>query len=688
MTTSGTSRLGVDVGGTFTDVILVDQADRRVWAVKVPTTPDDPAAGVLDGIRAVLRESGRTSADIGFVGHGTTIATNLLVEGKGARTGLITTQGFRDVLEIRRASRHDRADLYDMHFDAPAPLVPRMWRREVGARHRHDGSEIAAFDPAELERELDRLREDGVEAVALCFLHSYRNPEHERQAAELARRLLPGAFVTASIDVNPEIFEYERTSTTVVNASLGPRCASYLRALEDRIAESGVAAGVCLMQSNGGLTRPREAAERPVTLLESGPAGGVTAAAHLCRRKNLPNAIIGDVGGTTFDVSLICGFEPEVRQSSEIGSYVVRAPTIDIVSIGAGGGSIARVDDAGGIRIGPDSAGASPGPACYGRGGALPTVTDCNLVLGYLSPDLPLGGYALDAEAARRAIAEHLAGPLGIPVEQAARGVRSIANAQMAQAIRLITIERGHDPREFAYIAFGGGGPVHAVEVAELLELPTVIVPPHPGLFSAFGMLVADMVHDFQAPVLRNLEDMDEAEFAAGFAELESRAAERMRQSGVAGEAVRLHRRVDCRYLGQAESIAIALPQDAGGDGGTARLLQERFEQAHRRAWNFTLDRPVIATNLRLRAVAGIGRYETGARHADGPLRASGERRILFADRYETVPCYQRADMAPGAAVHGPAVIEERSTSLALGAGHTAGVDEDANLIVSLGAGA
>jgi N-methylhydantoinase A len=674
----------VDVGGTFTDVILVNQAQQRVWAVKVPTTPDDPSLGVVNGIRAVLEESGQSGEDIAFIGHGTTIATNLLVEGKGAKTGLITTRGFRDVLEIRRSSRHDRADLYDMFFDNPRALVPRMWRREVSARSRFDGAELAPLDTVELKKELQQLRDEGVEAIAICFLHSYRNPEHEQRAAEVARECLPDAFVTISVEVNPEIFEYERTSTTVINASLGPRCASYLHAVEKRIADSGVRAGVHLMQSNGGLTKPREAAQRPVTLLESGPAGGVTASAKLCRRMNLPNAITGDVGGTTFDVSLIRNFEPEVRQSSEISSYAVRAPTIDIASIGAGGGSIAGVDAAGGIQVGPRSAGAKPGPACYGHGGTLPTVTDCNLVLGYLSADRPMGGYVLDLAASRRVIDEHLAKPLGISVEEAARTVRSIANAHMAQAMRLVTIERGYDPREFAYIAFGGGGPVHAVEVAELLEVRTIVVPPHPGLFSAFGMLVADMVHDFQSPVLRNLEELSATELEAGFRPLEEKANARMRESDIPNKAVKLQRRADCRYLGQAESMSIDVPEGSL-EADAIEQLRVRFTDEHQRTWNFTLARPVIVTNLRLRAVGSIGEYETGARATDGKLKPTGERKVMFTDRFETVPCYERSDFSAGAAsLQGPAVIEESSTSLVLGAGHTARIDEDGNLIIEL----
>ncbi len=677
-------RIGVDVGGTFTDVILVDSASGRVSALKVPTTPHDPSIGVVDGIRQALAQSGASGADVEFVGHGTTIATNLLVEGKGAKAALLATEGFRDSLEIRRSARHDRADLYDMFFDEPRPLVRRQLRREVKERMLHDGAVHTPLDEAQLAAEVDRLKKAGVESVAISFLHSYVNPSHERRAAEIVRSRFGEAFVTTSYDVNPEIFEYERTSTTVINALLGPKCASYLASLEDRVAAEKVGSGVHLMQSNGGLSKPREAAQRPVTLLESGPAGGVTAAVKLCRRMNLANGIMGDVGGTTFDVSVIRNFEPELRTHSEINSYAVRAPTIDIVSIGAGGGSIATVDAAGGIQVGPKSAGAVPGPVCYARGGTQVTVTDCNVVLGYLDAARPLGGYTLDVKAAERAIEDNLARPLGISMLEAAKTVRAIANAHMAQAIRLVTIERGYDPREFAYIPFGGGGPVHAVDVAELLEVETIVVPPHPGLFSALGMLVADMIHDFQSPLLQNVDDLDCGELARGYAKLEEQAASRMDASSIPPEKVTLHRRIDCRYLGQAESMTIDVP--AGDITPAIRAtIRERFTTEHQRQWNFTLKRPVIATNLRVRAIGAIGEYQTGLDTARrGAPKPTGMRKILLADAFESIPCYERADIPAGYDLAGPAVIEEPSTSLVLKAGQKARVDQDGNLIISL----
>lgn len=677
-------RIGVDVGGTFTDVILVNSISGEVIAVKVPTTPEDPSAGVVNGIRAAMKEAGVNGADVGFVGHGTTIATNLLVEGKGAKVGLLTTQGFRDVLEIRRAARHDRADLYDMFFDEPRPLVRRRLRREVRERILHDGRIQVPLDEEQLAKEIEAIKMMGAESVAISFLHAYVNPLHERRAAEVVGSLFPEAFVTTSSEVNPEIYEYERTSTTVINALLGPKCEAYLSSLEKRVADEGVNSGVHLMQSNGGLTRPRDAARLPVTLLESGPAGGVTAVVKLCQRMKLANGIMGDVGGTTFDVSVVRDFRPELRKHTEIDSYAVRAPTIDIVSVGAGGGSIASVDVAGGVQVGPRSAGADPGPVCYGRGGSQVTVTDCNVVLGYLDASRPLGGFKLDVDAARKAIEEKLARPLGMTMLEAARTVRAIANAHMAQAIRLVTVERGYDPRDFAYIPVGGGGPVHAVDVAELLEVETVVVPPHPGLFSALGMLVADMVHDFQSPLMRNAADVDAVELADAFRKLEAQAFERMALSSIAADKVMLQHWVDCRHLGQAESITIELP-DADLAGSVGDAIRKRFTTEHQRQWNFTLKRPVLVTNVRVRAVCAIGDYVTGRnRPASGAPQSTGCRDVLLSDAFQSIPCYERYSLPLGYELEGPAVIEEPSTSLVLKAGHKARVDEDGNLIVTL----
>lgn len=678
-------KIGIDVGGTFTDVILMDDATGAVFTAKVPTTPRDPARGAVNGVRRVLELASSQGPEIGFIGHGSTIATNMLVEGKAARAALVTTKGFRDILEIRRVSRHDRADLYDLFFTNPPPLVPRRWRFEADERVLFDGAVETGLSAAETKRIIAEIESSGAESVAVCLINSHANAAHERALVDALREKLPAVFATASYEVNPEIYEYERTSTTVINSILGPRCGSYIRDFEQSMRASKVAGDVLFMQSNGGLARGEIVAQRPVALLESGPAGGVTAAAKLCERLKLPNAITGDMGGTTFDVSLIRGYRAETRSSGLVNTHAVRFPTIDIESIGAGGGSVAWIDVGGGVHVGPQSAGAEPGPACYGRGGDQPTVTDCNVVLGYVDAETFLGGeFRLDADAARRVIERDLAKPLGCSVLEAARIVRAVANALMAQAIRLMTVERGYDPREFAYICYGGAGPVHAVDLATELEIPTVVVPRLPGLFSAFGMLVADQTYDFQIPVLRNLDEMTAEDFAGNVTELTRQVKETLREARLSDADLVLRPRVDCRYLGQAESLAVELPEGAV-TAATLAALREAFEAEHRRHWNFTQpDRPISVVNLRLQAVFPT-RFDQAAQmeRARGAPQPGRTRKVLMDGAIAALPVYARDSLGSGHAIKGPGIVEEASSSLVFPAGRKVSVDAEGNLIVT-----
>jgi N-methylhydantoinase A len=679
-------RIGIDVGGTFTDVILTDQQNSQIWTVKVPTTPASPVEGALNGIRQVLDVSQVDPAQVEFVGHGTTIATNLIVEGKGARTALLTTKGFRDILEIRRVSRHDRADLYDLFFDNPPDLVPRQLRLEIDERVLYDGTVERALQDDEIFRVIKSVAELDVEAVAICCINSYVNSAHEQKMLAALRETNPAVFITASSDVNPEMFEYERTSTTVINAMLGLKCGGYLKTFQQRVKETGVAGEVLFMRSNGGLATPAATAERPVTLLESGPAGGVTAAAKLCKRLGIPNVITGDMGGTTFDVALVKDFQPEISNGGLLHTYAVRAPTIDIESIGAGGGSIAWIDAGGGVHIGPESAGADPGPACYGKGGDRATVTDCNLVLGYVDPDSFIGGgFALDADAAHRVIEKNLAKPLGKSVLEAARIVRAVANAQMAQAIRLMTVERGYDPREFAYLCFGGGGPLHAIDLAADLDIPTVIVPKLPGLFSAFGMLVADQVYDLQTSVMANLETLKPSELSAHLQKLEQQLNTELKRAGVAVNHAEMQYRADCRYVGQAEALTIDLPD---GDITTATLqqLMLAFEESHQTHWNFIQQgRPVTVVNLRLQAVVTTGYQEDDGdtvpvSEAPIPVR---ERKVVLETEPVSLPVFKRDDLRFGHQINGPGIIEEQSSCLVFPASRVVKVDQEGNLLVT-----
>ena len=686
------NRIGIDVGGTFTDIVLVDDATGQIWSAKVPTTPSDRVIGAMHGFHRILELSGKTSADIGFIGHGTTMATNMIVEGKGAKTALITTTGFRDILELRRVSRHDRADLYDLQFENPKPLVERRWRLEVSERLRPDGSVETPLDLQALAGLAEKIKASDIEAVAICFLHAYVNPVHEKQAFEALKRLLPQHFITASHQVNPEMQEYERTSSTVMNALLGPVCGRYIHHFDSQLQAAGFRGELLFMQSNGGLASTSVVAAKPIVLLESGPAGGVSAAVRASEQGQLPGVLLGDMGGTTFDVSLIRDSRPELRNSSLLHTHAVRAPTIDIDSIGAGGGSIAWIDSGGGVHIGPQSAGADPGPACYGRGGKRPTVTDCNVLLGYVDPNSFLGGeFKLDAQAAANAVEEHLAKPLGISALEAAWTVRVVANALMAQAMRLMTVERGFDPRELSYMCYGGAGPVHAIDLAEELEIKEVVVPPLPGLFSAFGMIVADRQFDGQTAVETELEAMTPVAIAALCAALKQQALDTF-GTQQSSHVVQTHFRADCRYTGQPASISVDIPANLLEESEQHKLLatlRSGFELNHKRMWNFTKpNQPIVLVNLRVQASVPTGWrgvVQQSSKNVAAQAHLAQRTREVYVDgRMQALPTYQRANLAPLAVIEGPAIIEEQSSCLIFKTGQTARTDAVGNLRISL----
>ena len=686
------NRIGIDVGGTFTDIVLVDDHTGQIWSTKVPTTPSDRVVGAMHGFHRILELSGKTSAQIGFIGHGTTMATNMIVEGKGAKTALITTAGFRDILELRRVSRHDRADLYDLQFENPKPLVERRWRLEVAERLRPDGSVETPLDLAALSHLATKIKNSDVEAVAICFLHAYVNPTHEQQALKTLKQLLPDHFITASHQVNPEMQEYERTSSTVMNALLGPVCGRYIHHFDQQLQAAGFQGELLFMQSNGGLASTEVVAAKPIVLLESGPAGGVSAAVRASEQAQLPGVLLGDMGGTTFDVSLIRDSRPELRTSSLLHTHAVRAPTIDIDSIGAGGGSIAWIDSGGGVHIGPQSAGADPGPACYGRGGTRPTVTDCNVLLGYVDPNSFLGGeFKLDAQAALLAVEEHLAKPLGVSAIEAAWTVRVVANALMAQAMRLMTVERGYDPRELSYMCYGGAGPVHAIDLAEELEIKEVIVPPLPGLFSAFGMIVADRQFDGQTAVETELEALAPSAITALCAALKQQAVTTFGTQQI-NQDVNCSFRADCRYTGQPASISVDIPAQLLEEAGHAQLIatvRAGFELNHKRMWNFTKpDQPIVLVNLRIQASVRTGWRgivkQTTAERATPAQNVARTREVYVDGCMQALPTYQRASLAALAVIEGPAIIEEQSSCLIFKAGQTARIDAVSNLRISL----
>src|SRR4051794_39964367 len=584
-------RLAIDIGGTFTDATLIDEETGAVSIAKVLTTPSDPSEGFMQAAERALTEGAVGAGDVTFVVHATTVATNAIIEGKIARSGFVTTDGFRDLLEI---ARQVRPTLYDTQFEKAAPLMPRDRAVVVAERLGPKGEVLRPLEEGTVRDAAAILRREGVESVAVCLLHAYVNPEHEERVGAILAEELPGIPVSLSAEVAPEFREYLRASTTVINAVVRPVVERYLERIERRLAEAGVDAKLLVMQSSGGVYSSEAAARKPVFMVESGPAAGVIAAAHLGGTLGVTEILSFDMGGTTAKVGLIRDGRPSVTKDYNVGGhagagiggmslsgYPVRTPVVDLVEIGAGGGSIAWVDSGGLLRVGPRSAGADPGPVCYRRGGTEPTVTDANVVLGRLNPDYFLGGeIGLDVEGARRAIEERCAKPLELDVTAAANGIVEIANAAMVNALHLISVQRGYDPRDFLLVGFGGAGPVHANALARDAEMPAVLIPPSPGIFSATGLLTTDLKRDAARTVMRRLESLEESEVEWVFARLEGEGAAEMRREGIAEAATEFVRRLDLRYVGQSYELTVP----AGGG------LVARFHAEHDRVYGFSAE--------------------------------------------------------------------------------------------------
>src|SRR5215469_10176918 len=600
-------RLGVDVGGTFTDLVLVTE-DGRVITRKVLSTSGDYAEAIFAGIDDVLREADIAGPSVEELIHGTTVATNAIIERRGARTGLVTTEGFRDLLKIGRLRL---MRLYDMDQERSPPLVRRRWRFEVAERLDHRGEVVQPLDRGSLERAISGIAAERLESVAVCLIHSYANPAHERIVAAAIRERLPETRLTLSSDVLPEIREFERTSTTVANAYVMPMLDRYLSSLETGLGAFGISAPLLTMQSSGGVMTAERARARPVQLIESGPAAGVIAAAALARRLGIANAISLDMGGTTAKASVVEDFE--IRRSSEFevggpisrgsrlnkgGGYLLRTPAIDIAEVGAGGGSIVEVDGARSLHVGPHSAGAVPGPVCYDNGGTAATLTDANVTLGYLSQESLPSGLRLDEATARGAISAQIASAFGLPLEEAAYGAYLVGCAGIARAVRAVTIERGRDPRDFTLIAFGGNGPLFAAETARTLEIGTVLVPPAPGVFSAVGLLEAELEHHLVRTLNAPLAELTEDEIESAFEALTDEARGLMRETSPV-----IERAVDAKYAGQSFELTIQLP----GPRTPVAAIAETFAREHERTYGHRADAdPVQIVNVRI--VAGIPR--------------------------------------------------------------------------------
>lgn len=677
--------LAIDVGGTFTDVIRHDTASGSARVAKTASTPPDFIDGMLDGIAAV----GAAPADIGLIKIGTTIATNTVIMRTGARTALVTTAGFTDVLHAARAAR---PTLYDSDWDPAPALVDRRDTVTVAQRTTYEGAELEPLDEAGLRAAAAVLRERGIEAVAVSFLHSYINGAHERRARDLLAAEMPGRYVCVSSDILPEIREFERTSTTVANAYLGPVLERYLAVLLERLEGIGYAGPVLITHSGGGVMSIEAARRIPARICQSGPAAGVASGAAIGRAAGRPDVIVLDVGGTSADVSLSRGGRPLIRAEWNIEfNIVISFPSVDVTTIGAGGGSIARIDEGGALKVGPDSAGARPGPACYGLGGTAPTATDANLVLGRLGAETLLAGrVALRRELAEKAI-DRIAAPLGRSRDEAAAGILRVMHANMASAIRLISVKRGHDPRDFALVAFGGAGPLHAVELARDLGIPEAIVPFHPGLGSALGVLHVEVRHDFVQSIFATDERFDAAGIDAAFAALEEQARERLRRDGVAAEDAALRREIDVRYYGQV-SGGLTLPVKAGAlEEADIRALFRAFHERHAADYGYSLPEDLAELEIVNARVSAEGRRRDGAApafEADGRARLApvGRRRVFDEGTgWLEAPVYARRALPPGFEVSGPAIIEQLDSTTLLVPGSRARVDEHLNLICATG---
>ncbi|MDA5195008.1 hydantoinase/oxoprolinase family protein [Govanella unica] len=675
-------RIGFDVGGTFTDFTLLDETTGGVEYFKVPSTPWDPSEAIETGLSRLIEDLSIDPKDISHLGHGTTVATNLVIERKGAVTGLITTKGFRDVLEI---GRQTRPHLYNYTIRRPVPLVPRELRLEVSERVLADGSILLPLNEAEVETAARRLAAAGVTAVVICFLHSYRNADHEHRAGEILRRFLPDAYISLSSDVLPEFREFERMSTSVLNAYMGPRMGAYLERLLGRVRDLGITAEVDTVHSNGGLMSVSTVREVPVRTCLSGPAAGVIGAAEIGAVAGFENLVTFDVGGTSTDVSVIVGGRPLFASDRLVADYPVKTPMIDIHVIGAGGGSIAEIDDAGGLKVGPRSAGADPGPVAYAKGGQKPTITDANIVLGRLDQTALLDGrLPVDAGAARAAIQQQIADPLGISLEEAAHGILRIASANMNRAIQSVSTEKGYDVRDFALIAYGGAGPLHATDLASESGIDTIIIPLEPGTLCARGILLSDITMDFVRSELSIATEEAWERTCNTLEEMQAQAAAWLDREGVREQDRDLRLAIDARYDGQ--NYEVSVPLDVIDRKGLAHFI-ETFYAKHFQEYGYDVaGRDTEIVNCRIKAVGQIRKCEQIYLPQTEGDSLKGSRSVYFGKDAGWVESkiYRRNHLAVGTVLQGPVIVEEMSSTTIVHPHQTMTVDQTGNLIVTV----
>ena len=682
-------RLTVDTGGTFSDFVYVNDDTREVSIAKIPSTPDDPSRAILAGVEELIAK-GVKPDEIGFFCHGTTVGTNALLEGKGVRTGLLVTKGFRGIYEVGEQSRPHGPAIFDIMYDKPAMLAPPSRTGEVVERVSFEGEVLLPLDEDALRQTLRELREEDVQSIAICFLFSFLAPQHEQRAREIVEEEIPGCGVSISSEIVPQIREYYRLSTTVINAYLQPILARYIANLDQRLKDAGVTTRQkYIMQSNGGMATFEATAKKAVATVLSGPAGGITASVYACRTTRFQNLITFDMGGTSCDVALIKDGQPSIANRGKVEGRDVALPMIEINTVSAGGGTLAHVDRFGELIVGPQSAGAQPGPACYGRGGTQPTITDCNLVLGYLSPNNFLGGkMRLDAQASQDAINNAVAKPLDMQAQDAAEGVVRIINVKMQEAIKAISTMRGHDLRDFMLLAFGGAGPLHAGPIAAELGMAGVIVPLYPGVYSAMGLVMSDVKHDYVRSRLTALSRADEGDVNAVLEELAAQARKDLAEEGFSHDKAEIEYALDMRYAGQGYEIT--LPCNAPLAPGGLAQLRSAFDEEHRKMFGHTAPQePVEIISYRVRGIGRVPPVElpkfapTGAPLA-GAIR---EMRIArFNGQSMECPVYQRELLDVGAVFSGPAIVDQLDCTSVIPPGQHVRVDEYRNMIITIGA--
>jgi N-methylhydantoinase A len=674
-------RLGIDTGGTFTDLCLLDESSGSLHVSKVSSTPSNPALAVIAGIEKLIEGKNLDPEKVRFLIHGTTVATNALLEHKGAKTALLTTEGFEDVLHIGRQSR---PKLYHFRVKRPEPIVPRRLRYGVPERILFTGEVVKPLAEARVEEIVNEIKAKGIHSIAVSLIHAYANPIHEKKIKSVISGLFPEAYVTVSAEVLPEFREYERTSTICINAYVMPKVNDYVADLEKRLRGLRVASDLYIMQSNGGVITAETAREMSARTVLSGPAGGALTGVLISQTVERPNVITIDMGGTSADICLIEGGTPNLTTESDIGGYPIKLPMIDINTIGAGGGSVAWVDAGGALQVGPRSAGADPGPVCYGRGGGEPTVTDANAILGRINPAFLLGGeMRLHLTEARRVLEEKIAYPLGVSLQKAAAGIIAVVNANMIRGIRRVSVERGYDPREFTLVPFGGAGPLHGVELAQALNMREIVVPACPGIASAFGMLSADVRHDFVQTYISVSEEAGVVRLVSIFKEMEDQGREQLKREGFSGRSIVLVRSADMRYVRQAYELAVPVKSGVLQKRDVSAIV-ESFHNLHEKAYGYARKKEAVEfVNLRVVALGKLPRFRLSDRtQTPEGAAATGHRKVFFETIACNTPIYHRDHLGVGQEISGPAVVEQMDSTVVIFPGYQAVTDRYGNLLI------